>query len=154
MNRLLATLWRRLHLPKGIQLLVMRFFQDQFLVGVTGIIFNNNHEILLVKHTYRGAWSLPGGYIKATEHPKEGLEREIEEETGFTVSIDKDLKIRTDRETARLDICFVGVYIAGEFQKSDEVSEAAFFPFENLPLLPKNQLFLVEEALKRIYHKN
>ncbi len=148
MNLLLAALWRRLHLSKYIQLHIMRFFQDQFLIGVTGIIFNNRKEILLVKHTYRGIWSLPGGYIKAAEHPKEGLEREIEEETGFTVSVDEEMKIRTDRETARLDICFIGIYIAGEFRKSDEVSEVGFFPFENLPLLPKNQLFLMQEAIK------
>lgn len=152
MKRLLATLWRHLGLSKNMQLGIMRFFQDQFLVGVTGIIFNSKHEMLLVKHTYRGAWSLPGGYIKATEHPKEGLEREIEEETGFMVSIDEEMKIRTDRETARLDICFVGVYIAGEFKKSDEVFEASFFAFENLPLLPKTQLFLLEEARKKFIH--
>ena len=76
MKTVLANIWKALHLPKGIQLQVMRLFQDQFLVGVTGIIFNENNEILVFKHSYRAhAWSLPGGYMKAGEHPREALER-------------------------------------------------------------------------------
>jgi len=90
---LLTKLWKALHLPKGLQLLIMRFFQDQFLVGVTGIIFNDRNEILLFKHTYRShAWSLPGGYMKTGEHPRETLEREIKEESGLVVSMDFLLK--------------------------------------------------------------
>lgn len=150
MKTVLAKIWQFISLPKNIQLFFMRWFQDQFLIGVTGIIFNNNHEVLLFKHTYRQTeWSLPGGYIKAKEHPAEGLEREIKEESGFTVSIDYQLKVRTDRESARLDISLVGVYIGGKFIQSSEVSEAKFFSFENLPLIAKNQLFLIELALQQ-----
>ncbi|HKC14932.1 MAG TPA: NUDIX domain-containing protein [Patescibacteria group bacterium] len=128
----------------------MRIFQDQFLIGVTGIIFNNKNEILLFKHTYRQTqWGLPGGYIKAKEHPQEALEREIEEESSLIVSVDEELKIRTDREQARVDICFVGKLMGGEFKKSSEVSEARFFSFDNLPLLSKKQLFLIEQILSQ-----
>jgi len=145
---ILAKLWRVLSLPKGIQLSLMRVFQDQFLIGVTGIIFNKNQEILLFKHTYRQtAWSLPGGYIKSKEHPFEALEREILEESGLVVSAEEQLKIRTDRETPRLDVTIVGQYIGGEFRKSHEVLEFGFFASENLPLISKNQLLLIEYAL-------
>lgn len=145
---ILSKIWRMLHLPKSIQLFVMRIFQDQFLIGVTGIILNNKNEILLFKHTYRQTeWGLPGGYIKAKEHPQEALEREIEEESGLVVSVDEELKIRTDRQSARVDICFVGKYMGGEFRKSSEVSEAKFFSFNDLPLLSKQRLFLIEQTL-------
>lgn len=145
---MLAKIWRILHLSKSIQLFVMRIFQDQFLIGVTGIIFNDKNEILVFKHTYRQTqWGLPGGYIKAKEHPQEALEREIEEESGLIVSVDEELKIRTDRESARVDICFFGKLMGGEFKKSSEVSEAQFFSFNNLPLLSKKQLFLIEQTL-------
>jgi len=145
---LLTKLWKALHLPKGLQLRIMRFFQDQFLVGVTGIIFNDKNEILLFKHTYRShAWSLPGGYMKAGEHPRETLEREIKEESGLVVSMDESLKTRTDRDSARLDLCYIGVLIGGDFKAGHEVSEYGFFSKEKLPLLRKNQLFLIEEAL-------
>lgn len=149
MMNLLAKLWRFLKLSKRIQLNIMRLTQDQFLVGTTGIILNKKNEILLFKHTYRqNQWSLPGGYMKATEHPTEGLEREIEEESGLIVSIDKEIKIRADRESARLDIAYIGAHIGGQFKPSSEVSRAEFFSFENLPILPKNQLLIISEALQ------
>ena len=150
MKTLLAKIWKALHLPKDLQLKVMRSVQDQFLVGVTGIIFNNKGEILLFKHTYRAhSWSLPGGYLKAGEHPSEGLEREIKEESGLVVSVDGSLKTRTDRETARLDMCYTGVLIGGDFTPSSEVSEYGFFSQDKFPLLRKNQIFLIDEALKQ-----
>lgn len=128
----------------------MRLFQDEFLIGVTGIIFNGKKEVLLCKHTYRQTvWSLPGGYIKAKEHPSEGIEREIEEETGFIVSIDSQLKVRTDRGSARLDICLIGKFIGGEFKPSTEVSEAGFFPFDSIPQISKTQLLLIRDALRQ-----
>lgn len=149
MKTILSKTWRALSFPKGIQLSLMRIFQDQFLVGVTGIIFNERNEVLLFKHTYRQTmWSLPGGYIKAKEHPFEALEREIKEESGLIVSADEQLKIRTDRDSSRLDVTIVGKYIGGEFKPSSEVSEFGFFPFENLPLISKNQLLLIEHTLR------
>lgn len=148
MRDILAKTWRFLHLTKHTQLFILRLFNDRFLVGVTGIIFNESNEILLFKHTYRQhAWGLPGGYLKAKEHPKEGLEREIEEESNLIVSLDKQLKVRTDRETARLDICYIGTYLSGTFVPSYEVSEASFFAFDKLPLLRERDLLLIKHAL-------
>lgn len=150
MKSLLAKIWKVLRLPKGLQLRVMRLFQDEFLIGVTGIIFNDKKEVLLFKHSYRShAWSLPGGYLKAGEHPREGLEREILEESGLVVSIDEQMKTRTDREVARLDMCYVGVLIGGEFNPTHEVSEYGFFNQDSLPLLRKNQVFLIDEAMRQ-----
>jgi ADP-ribose pyrophosphatase YjhB (NUDIX family) len=149
MRNILAKIYKALHFPKNTQLKLMRIFQDQFLVGVTGVILNDQKEILLFKHTYRThSWSLPGGYLKAGEHPQEALEREIKEESGFVVSVDESLKIRTDRETARLDICYTGILIGGDFIKTHEVSEYGFFAFDKLPLLRQNQVFLIDEVLK------
>lgn len=128
----------------------MSLINDQFLIGVTGIFFDSKNRVLLVKHSYRGEdnWSLPGGYIKKGEHPKEGLEREVEEETGYVVSADTRLKIRTDRESARLDITYSGVFIGGTYKKSTEITDADFFRFERLPILPQDQVVFIDKALK------
>ncbi len=150
MTPFLARLWKALQLPKGLQLNLMRVLQDQFLVGVTGIIFNDKEEILLFKHTYRQrSWGFPGGYLKAKEHPKEGLEREVKEESSLVISADTRYKIRTDRETARLDIVYIGTFIGGEFTPSVEVSEAKFFAFDRLPLLRTADLLLLEKVLSQ-----
>lgn len=128
----------------------MKFFNDQFLIGVTGIFFDNKNRILLVKHSYRGgdSWSLLGGYLKKGEHPKEGLEREVEEETGYIVSADVRLKTRTDRENARLDITYMGEFQGGVYKPSSEIKVAKFFSFNKLPLLPADQLIFIDKALK------
>lgn len=149
MSSMLTTIWRILSLPKELQLSIMRVSQDQFLIGVTGIIFNDKDEVLLCKHTYRKTkWSLPGGYMKAKEHPSEAVEREIKEETGLIVSADYEMRVRTDRETARLDMCFVGAYIGGEFTPSEEVSQIGFFSFDTLPLISRSQLLFIKQALE------
>jgi 8-oxo-dGTP diphosphatase len=151
MKSLAGRIWRFLRLPKQAQIFLMRLVQSQFLVGVTGIILNEKNEILLFKHTYRQhAWSLPGGYIKAGEHPAEALEREILEESHLVVSADYALKTRTDRNGARLDLCYSGVFIGGEFEPSHEVSEYGFFSKDMMPLLRSNQVFLIEEALQQM----
>ncbi len=149
MRTLLAKIWGWLKLPKGIQLWVMGMFQDKFLVGLTGIIFNEQNEILLFKHNYRAhPWSLPGGYLKGKEHPREGLEREIKEESGLVVSIDDSLKTRTSRSTALLDMCYTGILIGGDFMATHEVSEYGFFAQDKMPLLRSNQVFLIDQAFK------
>ena len=144
-------IWQLLHLPKNVQLFLMRKVNDQFLVGVTGIFFDDKKRILLFKHTYRGDkhWSLPGGYLKGKEHPKEGLEREIMEESGLTVSADERLKIRTDRNSSRLEIVYTGKYIGGTYKPSGEVDEIGFFPFDKLPDIPKDQLIFISKAWHR-----
>jgi len=147
---ILAKIYKALRLPKNLQLFIMRFLQDQFLIGVVGIIFNDKNEILLFKHTYRThSWSLPGGYLKSGEHPREALEREIKEESGLVVSVDDSLKTRTDRDSARLEMCYTGVFIGGDFTPSHEISEYGFFAQDKLPLLRKNQIFLIDEALRQ-----
>lgn len=149
MKLLLAKLYKALQLPKEIQLTLMRITQAKFLVGTTGVVFNERGEVLLFKHSYRShAWSLPGGYLKAHEHPSEGLEREINEESGFVVSMDRAIKIQTDRAGARLEICYSGVLIGGDFCPSHEVMEYGFFAQDKMPLLRSNQVILIDTAIK------
>lgn len=150
MKLFLARAWRLFGFKTNIQLLFMRILNDEFLIGLTGIFFNDQDKVLLVKHSYREIpWSLPGGYLKAREHPVEGLEREIAEETGFVISVDKQLKIRTDRKTGRLDMCYMGRFIGGEFTPSEEVIAYGLFSFDELPLLLKDQVIFIDYALKQ-----
>lgn len=143
---MLGKIWKFLRLPPRLQLFIMRFIQDEFLVGVTGIFFDDEDRILLFKHTYRGGWSLPGGYIKGKEHPKEGLEREVAEESDLIVNVDEQLNIRTDRNQPRIEIVYLGTFIGGDFKPSKEVKKAKVFPFEKLPRLTKDQLIFIDRA--------
>lgn len=150
MVKLLLKIWRLLKLPPWVQLFIMRRIHDQFLIGTTGVFFDERGKILLVKHSYRdnGYWSLPGGYARKGEHPKETLEREIEEETGIATSVTKILIIRTDRDTARLDITYFGRVIKKrKFKPNNEIKTVNFFSTKNLPPLPKDQVLFIEKGL-------
>lgn len=150
MNRWLLKLWKILSFPKRLKLAIVRTLEDEFLIGLTGVILNDKGEVLVVNHSYRDGerWSLPGGYIKEKEHPYEALAREIEEETGFIIRVDRELKIRTDRETAMLDISLLGHLVGGEFRESPEVTAAKFCKIDDLPLLSASQLTLIHQTLR------
>lgn len=142
-----------MRLPKSMQLIVMRFSNDQFLIGVTGVIFNNNNEVMLFKHTYRTvAWSLPGGYLKAGEHPRRGLRREIQEESGLQVTIIQNIGTQEDSSTARIDMAYWGIVKGGTFRASEEVSACQFCTIESLPELIDGQKELIISALERKKH--
>ena len=53
----------------------------------TGIVFNKDSEILMIKHRKLGVWLPPGGHIDENELPCEAVLREIFEETGVTAKI-------------------------------------------------------------------
>lgn len=150
MYSLLLKIYKKLNLSKTLQLYIQRILNDEFLIGVTGVIFNEKDEVLLFKHTYRQtSWSLPGGYLKSGEHPKAGLAREIEEESGFKVKIIKIITTIEDENAARLDMSYYGKFSGGTFRKSSEVTEYKFFPVKELPKLIDNQYMQIKEGYKR-----
>lgn len=57
--------------------------------GAYGVIFNESNEIGIVEHN--GYYFLPGGGIEKDESESEALLREVREETGFEVQIDRHL---------------------------------------------------------------
>lgn len=153
MYKHLLQVWKKLALTTGVQVKILRVLNDKFLIGVTGVIFNENQEVLLVKHSYRRVmWSLPGGYLKSSEHPKKGLQREIFEETNLKVFIEKIVKTSHDKKSARLDMCYVGILKSGKFKKSHEVTDLGFFPINKLPKLINDQYEQINLAYKQ--HKN
>lgn len=126
-------LWKRLPIPKRIRSRIMWHTNDRFLVAVLGLIQNENNEILLLNHTYRAEpWGVPSGWLEY-EDPLKGLEREIYEETGLTVSGTSVLNVKYAPNPHRMDIYCVGRVTGGEFKKSAEISQYGYFNIGNLP---------------------
>jgi len=61
-------------------------------VDVRGVIFREN-AILLVKELEDGRWTLPGGWADILESPREAVEREVLEESGFQTRATKLLSV-------------------------------------------------------------
>lgn len=57
--------------------------------SVAAVIPNEKGEILLIKRSDDGTWSLPAGAIDPDESPAEAVIREVAEETGLIVEIEK-----------------------------------------------------------------
>ncbi|MDO8939008.1 MAG: NUDIX domain-containing protein [Methylicorpusculum sp.] len=59
-------------------------------IGVSGIVFNAQHNVLLIKRNQPpalGLWSIPGGKLEAGETLVEACRREVKEETGMDVRV-------------------------------------------------------------------
>lgn len=54
-------------------------------VGVRAIVVNRSGECLLIRHTYREGWHLPGGGVEAGESPEAAAIRELHEEARVAV---------------------------------------------------------------------
>jgi mutator protein MutT len=59
-------------------------------LGVSGIVFNNQKQVLLIQRNQppaMGLWSIPGGKLEAGESLLEACHREIKEETGLDTEV-------------------------------------------------------------------
>jgi len=57
-----------------------------------GAVVKKGNSIILVKRTHepgKGFWSIPGGLVELGEPVKDAVKREVKEETGLKVEIDK-----------------------------------------------------------------
>ncbi len=53
-------------------------------IDVRGVVFQDQ-KLLLVKELMDGGWTLPGGWVDVNEPLSRAVEREVWEESGFTV---------------------------------------------------------------------
>ncbi len=69
-------------------------------VSVRAVIQNTHGEVLTVQRSSDHDWELPGGRLSWDEPPREGLHREIREETGLRVEIAEIVKANSWISTA------------------------------------------------------
>lgn len=131
-KRFLFLLYR--FLPIGTRRLLVQLAGEKFTVGVLAIVLKNR-RILLLRHSYHHySWGLPGGLLKRGENPNEAIVREIEEEIGIKVRVEKLLKITNYQEWPRLEILFLCQIVNGKIKVDrNEVEEARFFELNSLP---------------------
>lgn len=92
------------------------------LVSVAAMVHNDRGEILLVNSPWRG-WEYPGGLIEPGETVEAALRREIREEAGVEVEIERFVGICKNVERNIVNIDFVCRYVGGELTTSEESTE-------------------------------
>ena len=123
------------------------------------IVRDHSDRILLVKPTYKPGWEIPGGMVEANESPVQACIREVHEEIGFEVRLDRLLCLEyVAANPERLLFVFdAGIISALEVSQivlpSDELSEFRFVTLaESQELLPERLALRVRQALIALEH--
>ena len=148
-KKLLLRIWRLL--PQWGQQAASRIVRPLFQVFAAAVIFDQQNRIFLVKLTYQRIhpWGLPGGGLEYGETSEDAVVREVWEETGLSVEIEKFLVNKTfaPDKFAMYYLCRI---TDGVFKPSVEVSEYGYFSLDNLPDVREIDYGLISEIYEKM----
>jgi len=104
-----------------------------YTIGAFGIIQNEQGEILLCHRRDKDLWNLPGGRVEIGESPWAAVVREVKEETGLNVKIEKFLGVFSKPEKPDIVFSFSCKVISGELTLNEEAREIKYFKINNFP---------------------
>ncbi len=136
-------IWREL--PFRLQLFIARLVRPRYGVAVAAIISDQDGQLLLCKHIYRKAypWGLPAGGLEYGEDPQDGVIREVREETGLEVTIERLLLAESAMGAHHISLVYSCRIMGGSFQPNLETSQTRFFKIDDLPeLLPTEKALI------------
>ncbi len=107
-----------------------------------GALIIQDKRVLLVRRAvepFKGCWDIPGGFLDPGEHPRDGMLREVKEETGLDVRVIDLLGVYVDRyDFGGLDFFTLNHYyvvepVGGALHAADDVNEYRWFALDQLP---------------------
>ncbi len=105
-------------------------------VGADAAIFNKRGEILLMERVDNGRWCLPCGWVEPNERPVDAVVREVGEETGLEVTVERLVGVFTRMPSvengphtmiAVVHLCQV---VGGDLTLSHEGTDLRYWPIE------------------------
>lgn len=124
-------------------------------VDVRGVLLNEAGEILLVKESIDGRWSLPGGWGEIGYSPTEGIIKEIKEETGMDAEVVRLLAVYDKKcHPYPPQPFYVYKFIffcraTGDMNPCFEIEEARWFPIDRLPPLSEDRI--LPDQVRELY---
>lgn len=111
-------------------------------IDVRGAVIRDD-KILLVQERSDGGWTMPGGWGDVGEAPSAMVKREVWEESGYEVQVEKLIAVYDANRVpgVRMDfyhaykLIFLCTITGGEARPSNETSAVDFFTLEHLPPL-------------------
>jgi mutator protein MutT len=149
LQNLISKIWRKL--PARMRRWTMRIAHPRFTVTAGAVVFNENGEVLLLKHRFRpgSGWGLPGGFLEKAEQPIDALRRELREEIGLEVEDVQIFAVRSFKKPQQVEVLFRCRSNGALKPQTIEVERAEWFSIANLPQgLPRDQRLFVERAAK------
>lgn len=103
--------------------------------SATGIVFNDDKtQALVIKRQDVPVWALPGGAIDDGETPEDAVTRELQEETGYSVSITRKVaEYYPTNRLGRVTHFYECTITGGEASPSEECTAIGFYPIDDLP---------------------
>jgi 8-oxo-dGTP diphosphatase len=120
-------------------------------LGAFAIIFDAESRVLLCHRRDMDAWNLPGGGVERGELPTEAVLREVKEETGLDVVIERLLGVygKWDKLDS-LVFSFLCRVTGGELTLTDESDDNRYFAIEDIPPnTSPRQVERIHEALNQ-----
>ena len=138
LHRIALQVYRRL--PVGLRRRVVRAVSPSFTVGAMCFIERADGALLLVRHSYRDRWGVPGGLLERGEDAEVGARREVLEEVGLVVELLGEPAVVVDAAPQRVDVVYRARPADGADAEdvrlgSAEIVEARWFPPDALPEL-------------------
>ncbi len=122
---------------------------NSLVVGSSAIVSDDDGRILLQRRSDSGNWALPGGAMDIGETLAQSAIREVREETGFHVRIDRIVGIYSDpghvfayddgEVRQEFSICLAATIVGGTLLVSSESTAVRFFPLPDLPDLQMHE---------------
>lgn len=128
-------------------------------VDVRGVVLNEKNQILLVKEVLDGKWTIPGGWCEIGLSPKENLIKEMKEETGLDVNVERLLAIFDKRchphppqsHYVYKLVFYCTIVGSPELKPEYEITDSGYFDLDNLPELSKDRI--LENQLRIVHEK-
>ena len=150
--RTLLRLWGKF--PIWVHMLAARLVRPRFRVAVAALVFDEQKRILLFKHTYRKlAWGIPVGGLEHREQPEQGVIREVFEESGMTIKVERLLLADSSKYDHHISLVYLCSHVAGEFHESYEVSEMKYYFVDDLPPMLFDEKDLIRDIHKRLFDR-
>ncbi|MGW2725279.1 NUDIX hydrolase [Streptomyces sp. NPDC001492] len=127
-----------------------------WLPGVSAVVFDDEGRVLLGQRADNHRWALISGIPEPGEQPAAALAREVEEETGVRVAVERLVSVRSGRQVTYpngdicqfMDLCFRCRVIDGEARVNDDESLAVgWFALDELPTMTDYHYFRIKQAL-------
>ncbi len=126
-------------------------------VDVRGFVLNDKGQILMVRESMDGRWSIPGGWTDIGFSPKEVVEKEVFEETGLRVTVKRLLAVWDKKchphPPAAYHIYKMVFWCDAEvftpLKKAHDILDVAWFDLNDLPPLSLNRI--LDTQLKTLY---
>lgn len=112
----------------------------KFSLAAFAVIFDACERVLLCQRRDLDVWNLPGGALESGELPDEAVVREVKEETGLEVAVERLVGIYGKQDSDEIVFVFECQILQGIPAVSDEASAIEYFNIRHLPVntIPKH----------------